>query len=174
MNRSSLKIPNPDSFARFLGFFSLALGVTELVAPRAVSRASGLGGRQTGLLRGYGAREIATGVGILASKNPAPWLWARVAGDALDIATVGLGRPRRGAGRTAVMALTALAGVMALDTLAARNAQTRTAAKQQMRDYSDRSGFPKPAEQMRGAALDDFEAPRDMKTPEPVRPQSMH
>ncbi len=173
MNLKTLKIPNPDSFARFLGFFSLALGVAELVAPRQVSRASGLGGERTGLLRGYGAREVATGVGILASKDPSPWLWARVAGDALDLATVGLGR-RRGQGRTTAIALAALAGVAALDIVAARNAQQRQKSKQEMRDYSDRSGFPKPADQMRGAAREDFKPPQDMRTPEALRPQALH
>jgi hypothetical protein len=173
MNLKSLKIPDPDSFARFLGFFSIALGVAELVAPRAVSRAAGMGGDQPGLLRGYGAREVATGIGILASKNPSPWLWARVAGDALDMATVGMGR-RRNQGRTAAVALVALAGVAALDVVAARNARTRAKARQQMRDYSDRSGFPKPAAEMRGAAKEDFQPPRDMRTPEPMRPASIH
>ena len=39
----------------------------------------------------YGLREIGTGIGLLTSKDPSPWLWARVAGDTLDIATVGAG-----------------------------------------------------------------------------------
>jgi hypothetical protein len=169
----SLKIPNPDSFARLLGFFSIALGVAELVAPRVVSRAAGMGGRQPGVLRGYGAREVATGIGILASKNPTPWLWARVAGDALDMATVGLGR-RRSEGRTAAIALVALAGVAALDVVAARNARLKQQAKKTTRDYSDRSGFPKPVAEMRGAAKQGFEAPRDMRTPEALRPASIH
>lgn len=34
------------------------------------------------------------------------------------------------------------------------------------RDYSDRSGFPKSPEEMRGAALKDFESPEDMRTPD--------
>lgn len=40
------------------------------------------------------------------------------------------------------------------------------AAGATVRDYSDRSGFPKPAQEMRGAALKDFETPEDMRTPE--------
>ena len=36
-------------------------------------------------------------------------------------------------------------------------------------DYHRRTGFPKPPEQMRGAARD-FEVPRDMRTPEALRP----
>jgi hypothetical protein len=38
-----------------------------------------------------------------------------------------------------------------------------------LRDYSDRSGFPRPPEEMRGAARD-FVAPRDFRTPEPLQP----
>jgi hypothetical protein len=79
---------------------------------------------------------------------------------------------RRGETRTALFALGALAGVGLLDVMAARASQRAQQRKQAARfDYSDRSGFPKPASQMRGAALKDFEAPRDMRTPEPLRPR---
>jgi hypothetical protein len=44
-----------------------------------------------------GAREIATGVGILASGRPTGWLWTRVLGDVIDLAV--LGRSLRGSRR---------------------------------------------------------------------------
>ena len=50
-----------DKLARNLGYFSIALGVTELVAPGALCRAIGLRGLEP-VVRGYGAREVATGV----------------------------------------------------------------------------------------------------------------
>lgn len=78
MKRTELKI------ARGLGWFSVGLGLTEVVAPGVVARF--LGAENKALLRLYGLREIAAGVGILASHRPAPWMWARVAGDALDLA----------------------------------------------------------------------------------------
>ena len=42
------------------------------------------------LRRAYGVREIAAGMGILGSRNGdrAPWVWSRVAGDALDLASL--------------------------------------------------------------------------------------
>ena len=43
------------------------------------------------LTRACGLREIGTGIGILTSKDPSPWIWGRVVGDALDVATVGAG-----------------------------------------------------------------------------------
>ena len=44
---------------------------------------------RTGVMRtAYGLREVVAGVGILTTADPAPWLWARVAGDALDLGTL--------------------------------------------------------------------------------------
>lgn len=74
--------------ADFLGAFSLFLGFTELVFGGGFSHQIGLGGLDM-LVRAYGVREIVTGVLILASRNKTPWVWLRVIGDALDIATLG-------------------------------------------------------------------------------------
>src|SRR5689334_23152439 len=76
-----------DEIAKGLGYFSIGLGLAEIVAPGAICRAAGIAG-QEGVVRAYGAREIATGVAIVASHDPTPWIWGRVSGDALDIATV--------------------------------------------------------------------------------------
>ena len=73
--------------ARFLGAFSIALGLAELLAPRKLAQVSGLS-PSTGTLRQFGMRELAAGVGILTSKDPSTWLWSRVAGDAVDLATL--------------------------------------------------------------------------------------
>src|SRR3954463_14968532 len=75
-----------NSLARFLGYFSIGLGLAEVLAPRAMARLTGV--RQEGLLQAYGLREIASGVGILSCSRPTEWLWSRVAGDALDLATL--------------------------------------------------------------------------------------
>lgn len=142
----------PNRLARALGWFSIALGVAELAAPRTVARVSGMSPRDATLLRAYGAREVAAGVGLLRSMDPSPYLWARVAGDALDLATVGYRGWQRGSGRTrAMVALGVLAGVTAVDVLAARQLR-RKQTENPVRDYSDRSGFPQPAGAMRGAA----------------------
>jgi hypothetical protein len=93
------------------------------------------------MIRAFGVREIATGVGLLMAAKRGPWLWGRVAGDAIDIAAV-----RNPA------ALAALAGVTALD-VAAASAVTREANRpRQIFDYSSRSGFSRPVDQMRGIA----------------------
>jgi len=75
------------SMARGLGWFSIGLGLAEVLAPRALTRGLGMEGNEQ-LVQAYGLREIATGIGILSSDQPAPWIWGRVGGDALDMATL--------------------------------------------------------------------------------------
>lgn len=59
----------------------------------------------------------------------------------------------------------ATAGV-ALLAIAARNRrEAAERVRRQAYDYSDRRGFPLPADEMRGAARADFEVPEDMKAP---------
>jgi hypothetical protein len=159
-----------ESLARGLGWFSLGLGLIETLAPREVARWLGTRGNEK-LLAGYGVREVAAGLGILFSRNPTPWLWARVAGDALDLGTLAMGlgknNPRRANVVTAVLAV---AGVTALDVLTAQTLsgrQVRPSAT--VREYSGRRGMPRSPEAMRGAARD-FEVPRDMRIPEAMRP----
>jgi hypothetical protein len=139
--------------ARALAWFSITLGILELTMPRTLARAAGMP-KLPRLTRAYGLREIGTGIGILTSKDPSPWLWGRVAGDALDIATVGTGLVT---GRHPVRTLGAIAmlvGIAYVDMKVAEAAPpAKKQAKRSMRDYSDRSGFPRPAGAMRGVAL---------------------
>jgi hypothetical protein len=163
----------PETLAKGLGWFSIGLGLAEVAAPRTMTRALGLEG-QEGLVRAYGLREMATGIGILAARRKAPWLWGRVAGDALDLATLGTGLGEDNRKRSAVgLAVAAVAGVTAADLYCAQalSAQ-RPQRRLPVRDYSDRVGFPKPPGQMRGAARKDFETPRDMRAPAALRPYS--
>ncbi len=110
------RIDDGETLARFLGWFSIGLGAVEVLAPERLGR--WLGTENRTLIQGYGMREIATGVGILSSRRPAEWIWARVAGDALDLATLatalGSDNPRRG---NVGLALGAVAGVTVLDVL---------------------------------------------------------
>jgi hypothetical protein len=75
------------TFARALGWFSIALGAGELLAARPIKQEIGAKGSSS-IFRAYGLREIATGAMILASPEPNRMVWARVAGDALDLATL--------------------------------------------------------------------------------------
>lgn len=173
-NERSRRRGHPDSatdtLARGLGLFSIALGLAEVVAPRALTRALGMHGQET-LVRAYGLREIAAGVGILASKDPTPWVWGRVAGDALDIATLATGFEGGNLKKDNVsLALVTVAGVTALDIYCAQRLSSEdTRPLPPVRDYSNRSGFPRPPDQMRGAARD-FQTPADMRAPPAMQP----
>lgn len=105
-----------NGLAKGLGAFSIGLGLAELIMPKILGGA--LGSKDSvKLVRGYGAREVASGVGILASSNPLPWLWGRVAGDALDLGTLAR-YPQKGGSRqrrNVKLAMAAVAGVTLLD-----------------------------------------------------------
>jgi hypothetical protein len=161
-------MPQPDSIARGLGWFSIALGLAQIVAPRTMARAAGVS-TGAGVMRLYGLRELACGIGVLALRNPRPFLWARVGGDALDLGTLALS-PRRDARAhaRAKRAAVNVACIAALDVYAA-NSATGTPSTSPV-DYSDRSGFSRSPADMRGAALADFEMPRDMRMPDALAP----
>ena len=105
--------------AKCLGWFSIGLGVAQVVAPRMMARLVGVGEPQ--MLPLSGMREIVTGVGILYSERPIGWMWGRVAGDVQDLTTLGAAmfdRDNDHCERTCAAAL-AVAGVTAVDLICA-------------------------------------------------------
>lgn len=110
-----------ESMGKALGWFSIGLGLAALLAPRKTQRLVGIrkGKCEKNLLHFVGAREIASGLGLLAQPSRPAWLWARVAGDIMDLALLGSAfkysnkNPRRLAAATA-----AVAGVAAVDLFA--------------------------------------------------------
>jgi uncharacterized membrane protein len=108
--------------ARGLGWFSVALGTLQMVAPHAVASIAGarIRPRTAATMRLLGLRELASGIGILSDTRPAAWLWIRVAGDAMDIALLGktLAAPKCQSART----MTALGSVLAVTALDVKSA----------------------------------------------------
>lgn len=170
MNASTLAVSNPerslttaDRMARFLGWFSLGLGLAELIAPRKITESIGLEGQET-LVRAYGGREIAAGIGAL-SIDAGPAIWSRVAGDLVDIGTIayGMREADERQKKNANIALAAVVGITLLDILVASQlTRQRSRSRGETRDYSDRSGFPGGTAAARGAA-NDFETPPDYR-----------
>lgn len=110
-----------EKLGKGLGYFSIGLGIAELLMPHRVARLIGV--EDDGLvpltLRAFGAREIATGVGLLARPTSTSGPWARVAGDLLDLAMLGLAASRRSYARGRTFgAMAAVAGVAAVDAYA--------------------------------------------------------
>jgi hypothetical protein len=162
-----------DRLATNLGYFSIALGVAELIAPEAVARAAGVKGLEP-LVRAYGAREIATGIAILTSHDATPWIWGRVAGDMADIATVAAGLQQDNEKKeNTVLTLAALAAVTVVDVICASGLSAeKGGVKTAIADYSDRSGYPGGLRSSRGAASD-FRVPDDFRIPDPLRPYAV-
>lgn len=120
--QGALSNRSAEKLARGLGWFSLGLGLAELLTPRAVAKISGVQGKNAGLIRLFGLREIASGVAIFAQgRRPTAAVWSRVAGDALDLAALGMAfaSPKTNKGRVAFATANVLA-VTALDVLCAQ------------------------------------------------------
>ena len=113
----------PQTMARGLGYLSLGLGFSQLLAPRWFSRTIGVAPRDENdtIVRLIGLREILAGTGLLTSGNPAPWVWLRVGGDLMDLALLGRAAASKDvdhervngalAGTVAVTAMDVLSGV---------------------------------------------------------------
>jgi uncharacterized membrane protein len=119
--KPGLPSASAKKLAKGLGWFSIGLGLAELLAPSAIASISGVSKSRTGLIRLYGLREIAAGVMIFSQENPASGVWSRVAGDAIDLASLGAAAasPNSNKGRLAFATANVLA-VTALDVICAK------------------------------------------------------
>ncbi len=120
--------PNAVSLSRALGWFSIGLGLAELLGARDIARTMGMREARP-LIRGFGLREIGTGLAILGSPAGPAGLWARVAGDALDLAALGRAasdrwNPRRD---NALLGFLTVAGVTLVDITVAMMLHQRAA-----------------------------------------------
>lgn len=107
---------NDKLLARGLGYFSIGLGLAELLLPRAVSHRIGVRRAPNTLIQALGAREVLSGLGILAGRKQPVWLWSRVLGDAMDLALLGAAfSGRRNSRARLATATAAVLGVTALD-----------------------------------------------------------
>lgn len=122
-SQSASYVPEGASgLTRFLGWFSVGLGVSEILAPGMINRISGTANRKS-VVRLFGLRELANGIGILTQPQPAKWLWARVAGDAADAMAIVRGA-EPGRTKAALGSLATVAGITALDIRCAKECST--------------------------------------------------
>lgn len=118
--------------ARGLGWFSLGLGALELAAPGKLTGFLGVRQERT-VVRAYGLREVLAGVGLLTQPTRmATWMWSRVAGDVLDLATLGTAKPgepngrKRTANTLAFLTLTTVLDVLVARALTLEKARPPT------------------------------------------------
>jgi uncharacterized membrane protein len=103
-----------------IGLFSLGLGLAEIAAPSVLAKAIGIqpDSRSRLALRMFGAREIASGLGILSEPTRALPMWSRVAGDVIDLAFLAWAlKAKRTNTQRLVGAVVAVLGVTVLDAV---------------------------------------------------------
>jgi hypothetical protein len=107
------------NLSRALGIAGIGIGLAEIAAPRWISKRLGVKVRPN-LLRVMGAREIASGAGILGRRNAAPGQWSRVIGDVLDVALLGVAAVESRKRTVVLGVLGAVVAIGVLDWIAAR------------------------------------------------------
>ncbi len=132
--------------SRLLGWFSLALGASEITLGGTLARGLGLRGGPW-LVRLFGVREVAAGIIVLARPDAAYGPAARVAGDALDIAAL-LAAGRRNPHRSAARA--ALALVLAVSALDVFCTAALIKDERQRARIAQRTGSPRPVAEPAG------------------------
>ncbi|MCU1326320.1 MAG: hypothetical protein JWN34_1690 [Bryobacterales bacterium] len=127
--RSQGKQTQRSTLAKGLGWFSIGLGVAEVITPGVVSKLIGVknDAKTRKVLRGYGMRELAAGFGILTHSRPSGWVWSRVAGDVVDLASLAtaMRTPANDKSRLAA-ATVAVAGITALDVVCGQRLSSQT------------------------------------------------
>jgi uncharacterized membrane protein len=122
--------------ARFLGVVSVALGVPQTFMPDRFAKFIGViddrptrfwsrrgdpaaDDRTRFWTRVVGVREHVAAAGLLTRPRPVGWLWARLAGDVMDLVLLGVAFRKADDRQRLTAATGAVVGVAALDALAA-------------------------------------------------------
>jgi hypothetical protein len=151
---------NAAQFSRSLGWFSISLGLAELIAPRRLAHAIGVSENHDRLIRALGAREIASGLGLIALPKPTYFAWSRVAGDITDLSLLGaacsrvhsqplsVSRSHDDDRRRLTLAMAVVAAVTAVDFLTSvrLTQKPKTDPKWRYQPASGRSGLRRPLE----------------------------
>jgi uncharacterized membrane protein len=130
--------PRELKLARFLGWFSFALGAPQITRPDLVDRLIGVKDDRESRRwqRIVGVRELVAFVGLVSRPWPTRFVWARVAGDVKDLMLLGRAFQSRNQDTTRLTAATAsVAGVTALDLFTA----VRMTRKSQQATKEDRA-----------------------------------
>jgi len=121
--------PVDKNLNTFLGWFSIGLGLFQLVAPRTFAQFIGVREDERDnitIVRVVGLREIMGGVGIFTEPRPVGWVRARVAGDMMDMALLDsalMSDDSVDRGRT-MMAMAAVIGITIVDFLTTQKLKT--------------------------------------------------
>lgn len=101
-----------------LGLFSIALGAAELFASRRIAKTLSAEGHE-GVIKGFGAREVAAGVNLIQNPAHAGNVWNRVLGDTMDLGALGLVAAKAPKNRAVWGAVAFVVAAAALDIVTA-------------------------------------------------------
>jgi hypothetical protein len=136
-----------------LGWTSLGIGLTELSFAEDLSRVLGVSRRRAGLFRVLGLRELASGWALLRQPHRPEWVWARVAGDVMDLALLAVTFRKPQAHRFWRGTLTAVvAGATLVDLLSAVK-HSQLSAQAGTSSLGMEAGRGAPLESWRGSGL---------------------
>ena len=94
-SKASHRAASDRQAAQCLGWTSIAIGLTEILAPNSSRKRWGWAtGRRPASCAVLGVREIMHGIDILAHEDPTPGVWSRVFGDLLDSLLLGAAATR--------------------------------------------------------------------------------
>jgi uncharacterized membrane protein len=122
-------LPRETRIGLAQAWIGIGLGLAGLLAPRVLARVGGLPDWPL-MLRVIGARELASGLGLLTAPTSPVWRWTRLAGDVMDGAVLGSAffapsaRQRRLAATAAIVG-----GIVALDVRAGAPRRARLSAQ---------------------------------------------
>lgn len=150
MTTHDIRKQERDSLARFLGWFSIGLGLAEVAAPRVIRKV--IGGGNPKLIRLMGLRELGHGSGILTRTRPTNFVWSRVAGDALDVLALAVvARHRK---KRTFLAIAQLAPVAAADVYEALHLSRRHGEPQTGKRIAKAVTIAKPRQEVEQAWTD--------------------
>jgi hypothetical protein len=131
--------------ARGLGYVSIGIGLTELVAPGTVLKLLGLEDtrERRGVLGALGVREVMHGVSLLTEREPTTQLkvgmWSRVAGDVLDSALLGAAAMKTERPLSFSIIAAAVTAIGAMDVMVAQRLQRHGSPQRKLEEqFGDR------------------------------------
>ena len=110
-----------------LGYFSIALGLIEVVAPGRLARWLGVeGGAARKTIFGFGLRELAAGGMLLRGPAVSTNVWNRVFGDVIDAGALAFAARSSNRKQAVAAAAAFVGGAMLVDLLTARGLDRET------------------------------------------------
>ena len=162
-----------------LALFSVVLGAAELFASRRITKALKADGHET-LVKGFGAREVAAGAGLLMAPAHSTRVWSRVAGDVMDLGALGLAVRKAPRSKAAIGALAFVVGATVLDVLVAMGLDRKTGkvapvrTKPKVTPNAEEAERPDEGTEQEDAPIEEIDGATSIEPPRVADPEPPH